>query len=109
MQLAKATTLHIVFDYHWLSLDSRVPFQRIVKGKETLTGFPVADYYSRFYQRADWTVFAPPESKKRPRRGDSASSTAWPTTDMRSLELPVVASAVQTQSRRRRAAGRLAH
>jgi hypothetical protein len=79
VQLAKATTVHIVFDYHWLSLDARVPFQRIIKGKETLTGFPVGDYYSRFYRPADWTVFGPEldsrapnreeASNKRPRRG----------------------------------------
>lgn len=33
-QLAKAVTLHLVFDYNWLSLDARVPYQRLVKGKE---------------------------------------------------------------------------
>jgi hypothetical protein len=76
VQLAKARTVHIVFDYHWLSQDAQVPFQRITKGKETLTGFPVAEYYSRFYRLADWTVFGPelnssePNSgNKRPRRG----------------------------------------
>ena len=74
VQLAKATVVHIVFDYHWLSLDARVPFQRIIKRKEILTGFPVAEYYSRFYRPADWTVFGPDLNNgkapsKRSRRG----------------------------------------
>lgn len=62
VQLAKAVTLHIVFDYTWLSLDARVPYQRLVKGKEQLTGFPVHEYYSRFYRRADWRAFGPTEA-----------------------------------------------
>ncbi|KAJ4382546.1 hypothetical protein N0V86_001766 [Didymella sp. IMI 355093] len=82
VQLAKAVTVRIVFDYHWLSLDNRVPYQRLVKGKERLTGFPVHEYYARFYRRADWTIFGPAEaeaeasnaaevSNKRPRRVSS--------------------------------------
>ncbi|KAJ4364851.1 hypothetical protein N0V95_000600 [Ascochyta clinopodiicola] len=76
VQLAKATTVHIVFDYHWLNLDARVPMQRIATGKETLTGFPVASYYARFFRRADWTVFGPSsESKKRSRQVSSPPSS----------------------------------
>jgi hypothetical protein len=59
VQLAKAVTLLIVFDYNWLSLDARVPYQRLVKGKERLAGFPVHEYYSRFYRLADWRAFGP--------------------------------------------------
>lgn len=75
-QLARAVSLQIVFDYNWLSLDARVPYQRLVKGKERLTGFPVHEYYSRFYRLADWRAFGPTEarstaeaSNKRLRRG----------------------------------------
>lgn len=81
--LAKATTVHVVFDYHWLSLDARVPFQRLVKGKEALTGFPVHEYYARFYQRADWTIFGPPELKaeastaKVTNSRDASNKRAW--------------------------------
>jgi hypothetical protein len=76
-QLARAKTVHLVFDRSWLSLAQQVPLQRIIKGKEVLTGFPVADYYSRAYRRADWTVFAPAQapaagpSNKRARRGET--------------------------------------
>ncbi|KAF3045755.1 hypothetical protein E8E11_000424 [Didymella keratinophila] len=59
VQLAKAVTLRVVFDYNWLSLDARVPYQRLVKGKERLTGFPVHEYYSRLYRLADWRAFGP--------------------------------------------------
>lgn len=69
VQLAKAVTLRIVFDYNWLSLDARVPYQRLIKAKERLTGFPVHEYYSRFYRLADWRAFGPVEaSNKRQRR-----------------------------------------
>ncbi|KAF2994674.1 hypothetical protein E8E13_001561 [Curvularia kusanoi] len=80
VQLAKATTVRLVFDHSWLSLEQKVPIERIVKGKETLAGFPVADYYSRFYRRADWTVFAPAAepSNKRIRRVSSPPSTPPP-------------------------------
>lgn len=70
VQLAKATTVRIVFDNNWLSLEQRIPIQRIVDGELELAGFPVADYYSRYFKRRDWTVFAPAEtSNKRARRG----------------------------------------
>ncbi len=71
VQFAKATTVHIVFDSNWLSPEQQQPLQWLVKGKETLTGFPVADFYSRRYRRADWTVFGPPQETppKRGRRG----------------------------------------
>lgn len=82
-QLAKAVTLRVVFDYNWLSLDARVPYQRLVKGKERLTGFPVHEYYSRFYRLADWRAFGPIEapdtveaSNKRQRRGKHHTLTA---------------------------------
>lgn len=83
-QLARAKTVHIVFDRNWLSLAQQVPLQRIIKGKEALTGFPVAEYYSRAYRRADWTVFAPtpaPAAKpfnKRAKRVSSPPSTPPP-------------------------------
>ncbi|KAG9197210.1 hypothetical protein G6514_001994 [Epicoccum nigrum] len=76
-QLARAKTVHLVFDRSWLSLAQQVPLQRIIKGKEALTGFPVADYYSRAYRRADWTVFAPapaPEPSNKHKRARTVSS-----------------------------------
>ncbi|KAF3031227.1 hypothetical protein E8E12_001118 [Didymella heteroderae] len=78
VQLAKAVTVHLVFDYNWLSLDARVPYQRLLKGKQDLKGFPVHSYYSRFYHLLDWRAFAPAEvlntpatSNKRQRRVSS--------------------------------------
>ncbi|KAJ4990938.1 hypothetical protein SVAN01_03509 [Stagonosporopsis vannaccii] len=77
VQFAKATTVHIVFDREWLSPEQQAPLRWLVKGKETLSGFPVGDYYARYYRRADWTVFGPlaePLHKRGRRASDSPSS-----------------------------------
>lgn len=93
-QLAKAKTVHLVFDRSWLSLAQQVPLQRIIKGKEALTGFPVAEYYCRAYRRADWTVFAPAPaagpSNKRARRGETPQqqSTCPSQADTRPVSSP---------------------
>ena len=93
-QLAKAKTVQLVFDRSWLSLAQQVPLQRIIKGKEALAGFPVADYYCRAYRRADWTVFAPPAaaaepSNKRARRGETPQQqSAWPPSSSRRAPPP---------------------
>lgn len=89
--LAKATRLHILFDYNWLHRDHHVIFQRLVDHPEQLAGFPVWRHYSKQYRREDWSIFntdndnattedeapvgeGPPvyaESSKRPRHGQS--------------------------------------
>lgn len=83
VKLAKATAVHILFDYNWLHKDHQPSFQRFISQEERLTGFPVGAYYAEHYRLADWTVFspfdaaqAPPSyaecSNKRPRQGKSS-------------------------------------
>lgn len=78
--LAKATTVHIVFDYKWLHRDTQSAFQRLVKGKERLIGYPLERHYAKPLIRKDWTVFGPidtaialssssQKTHKRPRQG----------------------------------------
>lgn len=55
--LAKATSVNIVFDYNWLHRDYKSIFQRFVDQPETLTGYP--NQFADRYRRADWTVFSP--------------------------------------------------
>jgi len=73
VQFAKATCVHIVFDSGWLSPEQQAPLQRLARGKEALSGFPVHDYYARHHRRADWTIFGPlaETPHKRGRRGKS--------------------------------------
>ncbi|KAF2626971.1 hypothetical protein BU25DRAFT_491874 [Macroventuria anomochaeta] len=89
VELAKATTVHIVFDYNWLHIDLQVPFQRLVRRKEKLTGYPVEKHYAKFLRRRDWTVFGPADtatsppayadlSHKRLRRVSSSTSPSPP-------------------------------
>ncbi|KAH6619961.1 hypothetical protein C7974DRAFT_426199 [Boeremia exigua] len=76
VDLAKATTVQIILDRNWLSREHNAPFQWIVDGQEGLSGFPVAEFYSRHFARADWTDFGPAEElHKRPR---SVSGSASP-------------------------------
>ncbi|KAF9700849.1 hypothetical protein EKO04_000003 [Ascochyta lentis] len=55
--LAKATKLHILFDYNWLHRDHHNIFRSLVDRPEQLTGFPVSRHYSKQYRREDWSVF----------------------------------------------------
>ncbi|UPX16755.1 uncharacterized protein EKO05_0007141 [Ascochyta rabiei] len=55
--LAKATKLHILFDYNWLHRDHHNIFQTLVDHPEQLIGFPVSRHYSKQYRREDWSVF----------------------------------------------------
>ena len=57
--LAKATTVHIIFDYKWLHKDTQAVFQRLVKGKERLTGYPLEKHYAKPLRQRDWTIFGP--------------------------------------------------
>jgi hypothetical protein len=55
--LAKATQLHILFDYNWLHRDHHAIFHRLIDRPEQLTGFPVWRHYSKQYRRGDCSVF----------------------------------------------------
>lgn len=84
--LARATTLHILFDFKWLHRDHQAVFRRLINHPEQLRAFPVWRHYNNLYRRGDWSVFedgmpevpdelvgeCPPqyaESSKRPRNG----------------------------------------
>ncbi|KAJ4989585.1 hypothetical protein SVAN01_04962 [Stagonosporopsis vannaccii] len=81
-QLAKATTVYIVFDSNWLSPEQRVPLSWLLKGKHArhaLTGFPVGRYYSKHFRQADWTVFGPlVEAPKQGRKASGSPSSPPP-------------------------------
>lgn len=84
--LARATTLHILFDFNWLHRDHHAVFRRLVARPDELRGFPVWRHYSKLYRKEDWQIFEdqavheddvigefPPvysESSKRPRHGE---------------------------------------
>lgn len=86
VELAKATIVHLVFDYKWLSDVQQASIQRLVKGKVSLAGYPLARTFARDWEVKDWTHFAPapapalpPEaSNKRERPGEHHThTTAW--------------------------------
>ncbi|KAJ8116857.1 hypothetical protein OPT61_g1802 [Boeremia exigua] len=64
--LAKAMKVHIIFDYKWLHKDTRAVFQRLVKGKERLSGYPLEKYYAKALRLADWTIFSPADAAAAP-------------------------------------------
>jgi hypothetical protein len=82
VKLARATAVHIVFDYSWLHRDKQAQLQRIINEPGELVGFPVDDHYAKMYRQADWSVFSPCEdvseappsyaeaSNKRPRQSE---------------------------------------
>lgn len=71
VQLSKATTVHITLNRKWLT-DEHVRLLDMIKSRsETLSGYPVARYYSTLFNQADWTVFRPESPSKRPRDGKS--------------------------------------
>ncbi len=57
--LAKATELHILFDYNWLHCNQHVIFRRFVDQPDQLSGFPIWRYYREAgYRRVeDWSAF----------------------------------------------------
>ncbi|KZM20796.1 hypothetical protein ST47_g8066 [Ascochyta rabiei] len=59
VQLSKATTVHIALNRKWLTDEHKHLLQIINSGSEALSGYPVARYYSKFFNQADWTVFRP--------------------------------------------------
>jgi hypothetical protein len=82
VKLARATDVHIVFDYSWLHRDKQAQLQRIISEPGKLAGFPIDDHHAKTYRQADWSVFTPFEdvseappsyaeaSNKRPRQGE---------------------------------------
>lgn len=58
--LAKATKIHILFDYHWLHRETHAVFEQLVEHPEQLSAFPADRNFTRKYRRADWSVFDPP-------------------------------------------------
>lgn len=93
--LARATTLHVLFDYAWLNPAKSAQFLSLVDASRQLVGFPVDE---SLFTEADWGVFvragatleAPPPyedaSLKRPRQCtySARSSASDGLTDMRS-------------------------
>ncbi|KAJ4985465.1 hypothetical protein SVAN01_09030 [Stagonosporopsis vannaccii] len=89
VELAKATTVHVVFDHKWLHKDTQTALQRLVKGKERLTGYPLDKHYAKSLRQKDWTIFGPTcagfvpptaaePSNKRPRQGSVSASPSPP-------------------------------
>lgn len=58
--LAKATKLHILFDYHWLHRETHAIFEHLVKHPEDLSAFPVDRNFAKKYTCADWSIFSTP-------------------------------------------------
>lgn len=97
--LAKATTVHIVFDYKWLHKDTQAAFQRLVKGKERLSGYPLEKHYAKPLRQKDWTVFGPIDagvilptgaepSNKRPRQGEFDVAMLWIVRELNNAQSP---------------------
>ena len=61
VDLARATEVHILFDYNWLHRDYHAQFQRLINRPERLTGFRAGNSHTTLYRQADWTVFSPVE------------------------------------------------
>lgn len=76
--LAKATTVHIVFDYKWLHKDAQTAFRRLAKGKERLHSYPLEKFYAKPLKRRDWTIFTPPDDISTPPPGPAEPSNKRP-------------------------------
>lgn len=59
VELAKATTVHLVFDCKWLAAANQAAIQRLVKGKASLDGCSLNRYFIKGWALKDWTHFAP--------------------------------------------------
>jgi hypothetical protein len=58
VELARATRIHILFDYNWLHRNKQARLQRLISHPEELTAFTIDNYANRFRQ-ADWSTFSP--------------------------------------------------
>ncbi|KAJ4300814.1 hypothetical protein N0V90_002902 [Kalmusia sp. IMI 367209] len=98
--LARATEVHILFDYSWLHRKHHARFQRIIEHPERFTGIWEGHYDAKSYRKADWTIFSPVEdavfedppsyadvAKKRHRRARN-NSTPEPPSPKRVLLSP---------------------
>ncbi|KAF2444152.1 hypothetical protein P171DRAFT_485615 [Karstenula rhodostoma CBS 690.94] len=57
--LARATTLHVLFDYAWLNPAKSAQFLSLVDASKQLVGFPVD---KGLFTEADWAVFLPADA-----------------------------------------------
>ncbi|KAJ4993163.1 hypothetical protein SVAN01_01515 [Stagonosporopsis vannaccii] len=54
--LARATSLHVLFDFKWLHRDHHAVFHRLVAHPRQLRAYPVWRHYSKHHRREDWRV-----------------------------------------------------
>jgi hypothetical protein len=59
--LARATEIHILFDYKWVHHENRGLLRQLIHRSQELTGVPVNEY-STIYRLTDWSVFGPLEA-----------------------------------------------
>jgi hypothetical protein len=59
VELAKATVVHLVFDYKWLTGTQQAAIQRLTKGKVSLDGCSLNKFFNKDWEVKDWTHFAP--------------------------------------------------
>ena len=84
VELARATEVHVLFDWNWLHKDHHARFHHLVQHPEQLAGIPVDQSSAKRYRLADWSIFSPVDnvaseapppyatvSKKRLRQGQS--------------------------------------
>ncbi|KAH6613077.1 hypothetical protein C7974DRAFT_428796 [Boeremia exigua] len=107
VELARATTVHLVFDYKWLTGAARAAVQRLIKGKLALHGFPLTKYFAKTWERKDWTHFAPasatahsptPEASNKRARSVSGLSTPSPPAKRPLADNPIAPSPTEVAS-----------
>lgn len=59
LTIAKATTVHLVYDTKWLAKPGQTAIAQLVKAKKQLAAYPLDKYYAKLWVCKDWTVFAP--------------------------------------------------
>ncbi|KAL1644022.1 hypothetical protein SLS61_009050 [Didymella pomorum] len=59
VELAKATVVHLVFDYKWVTGTQQAVIQRLIKGKVRLEGYSLNKHFTKKWEVKDWTHFAP--------------------------------------------------
>ena len=95
--LARATAVHVVFDYNWLHRGQHASFTRLVERPEELSGFPVGRRYrEQRYMQVDWRVFSitnedaelPPVYAESSKRARHISSSPTPSPPSKRVCLP---------------------
>lgn len=74
VQLSKATTVRIAVNRKWQTDEYKNLLTVINSASEGFSGYPVARYYSNFFDKGDWTIFGPVNPIKRPRAGRLADT-----------------------------------